>query len=375
VPTPVSRPGAPRAPARARRATATPLPHDGWTFVLIPPGAHAKARTLRVSVRRLRFALASFFVLLGATAATGAVLVFALSFIPPAQDESRGVELGVFASTADPGLDSAATDSATPAGIAAASAGAGAPRTSVARPRVVPRPRVIRDEESEHSIIESLPVVGEITSRFAKARRHPLLGVVRRHDGIDIAAAAGTPIIAPAAGRVIFAGRKFGYGNTVDIDHGSGVVTRYAHARSLMVREGDEVAAGAVIATVGRTGLATAPHLHYEVRFRGRQMNPLTTPIASLLAPKQAPALTPSAPADSISSPAQTTPPAAPAGKSEPKAAESPRVAPRVAPRPAPVQPTLPDTADPLAPDSVAGLSSALTTSTAMGGRDTARKS
>ena len=123
--------------------------------------------------------------------------------------------------------------------------------------------------------MESLPVVGEITSRFARARRHPLLGVVRKHAGIDIAAAAGTPITAPAPGRVSFSGRKFGYGNVVDIDHGNGVVTRYAHCRALMVREGDEVAAGAVIATVGRTGLATAPHLHYEVRVHGSAVDPL----------------------------------------------------------------------------------------------------
>jgi hypothetical protein len=153
--------------------------------------------------------------------------------------------------------------------------------------------------------MESLPVVGEITSRFARARRHPLLGVVRRHDGIDIAAAAGTHIIAPAAGRVIFSGRKFGYGNTIDLDHGNGVITRYAHCRSLMVREGDEVAAGAVIGTVGRSGLATAPHLHYEVRFHGRQMNPLRTPLQSLIEPKQPGPPTP-APVDASARPTPT---------------------------------------------------------------------
>jgi hypothetical protein len=143
--------------------------------------------------------------------------------------------------------------------------------------------------------MESLPVVGEITSRFARARRHPLLGVVRKHAGIDIAAPAGTHITAPAPGRVRFSGRKFGYGYTVDVDHGNGVVTRYAHCRSLMVRAGDEVAAGAVIATVGRSGLATAPHLHYEVLVHGRNVNPLRTPLASLLAGAE-PAATTAAP-------------------------------------------------------------------------------
>jgi murein DD-endopeptidase MepM/ murein hydrolase activator NlpD len=147
--------------------------------------------------------------------------------------------------------------------------------------------------------MESLPVVGEITSRFARARRHPLLGVVRRHAGIDIAAPAGTHILAPAAGRVRFSGKKFGYGYTVEIDHGGGVVTRYAHCRSLMVRAGDDVAAGAIIATVGRSGLATAPHLHYEVMVNGRNVNPLQTQIASLLTGKQPSPTAPSPPADS----------------------------------------------------------------------------
>src|SRR3712207_3224983 len=95
---PGQRPTAPRAPGRARRATAGAEPHDGWTFVLIPPGVGARPRTLRISVRRLRFAVASFLVLFASTFATGSLLVLALSFVPPAQDEVRGVELGVFAS-------------------------------------------------------------------------------------------------------------------------------------------------------------------------------------------------------------------------------------------------------------------------------------
>jgi murein DD-endopeptidase MepM/ murein hydrolase activator NlpD len=287
-----SRSTGPRAPGRARRANPSTQQYDGWTFVLIPPGAGARPRTLRISVRRLRFAVASFLVLFSSTLATGGLLVLALSFLPPAQDEVRGVELGVFASsgTTDGLFDLARTESLiSPAGIAAASAGAAAPRATPARPRPPARPVV--SEDLTPSIMESLPVVGEITSRFARARRHPLLGVVRKHAGVDIAASAGTPITAPAPGRVIFSGRKFGYGNVVDIDHGNGVVTRYAHCRALMVREGDEVAAGAVIATVGRSGLATAPHLHYEVRVRGRNVNPLKTSLASLIAGKVPPTL------------------------------------------------------------------------------------
>jgi murein DD-endopeptidase MepM/ murein hydrolase activator NlpD len=288
------RPTGSRAPARARRANTGRETHDGWTFVLIPPGGDARPRTLRVSVRRLRFIVASFCVLLGSTALTGGLLVLALSVLPPAQDEVRGVELGVFAAAPiDAQSDSGRIDTAfTPAGLAAASAGAAAPRAT-ARPRSTTARRVAGESHAgsgsaaSPSIMESLPVVGEITSRFARARRHPLLGVVRKHAGVDIAAPAGTQITAPAAGRVRFSGKKFGYGYTVEIDHGDGIVTRYAHCRSLMVRVGDEVADGALIATVGRSGLATAPHLHYEILVRGRSVDPLRTPLVSLLTGKQ----------------------------------------------------------------------------------------
>ena len=181
--------------------------------------------------------------------------------------------------------------------------------------------------------MESLPVVGEITSRFARARRHPLLGVVRRHAGIDIAAPAGTHILAPAAGRVRFSGKKFGYGYTVEIEHGNGVVTRYAHCRSLMVRVGDDVAAGAIIATVGRSGLATAPHLHYEVMVNGRNVNPLQIQIATLLTGKQPSAAASPPPADSaLRAPAASDATSAPDVPDEPDAPETPKRTPAPAP-------------------------------------------
>lgn len=325
----------PRAPGRARRAPREgPNVTTGWTFVLVPPGADARPRTLRVSVRRLRFVIASFFVLIGSTVATASLLMLALNVMPPAQDEVRGVELGVFASVpTDTDVD-AKLDSTTPASIAAGSAGAGAPRTT-ARPRSTRPTRRIdgSGESSGHSIIESLPVVGEITSRFARARRHPLLGVVRRHDGIDIAAPAGTHILAPAAGRVRFSGKKFGYGYTVEIEHGNGVITRYAHCRSLMVRVGDDVAAGAIIATVGRSGLATAPHLHYEVMVNGRNVNPLQTQMASLISGgKQPSPSAPPPPADSaLRAPVA---PDATAAPEEPAVRPAPRRTPAATPPP-----------------------------------------
>jgi murein DD-endopeptidase MepM/ murein hydrolase activator NlpD len=92
---------------------------------------------------------------------------------------------------------------------------------------------------------------------------------------VDVAAPRGTHIVAPAAGKVTFVGRKFGFGIVVEMDHGSGVRTRYAHLSAAMVHAGDDVAKGTFIATVGSTGITTGPHLHYEVLVNGRQVDPL----------------------------------------------------------------------------------------------------
>lgn len=120
------------------------------------------------------------------------------------------------------------------------------------------------------------PSAGHLTSLFSNARRHPVLRITRPHRGIDIAAPVGTPILAPAAGRVVFAGnRANGYGNMVEIDHGFGYVTRFAHASRLMVRAGQQVRRGDTIAAVGATGLVSGPHLHYEVEVDGRQVDPM----------------------------------------------------------------------------------------------------
>lgn len=118
------------------------------------------------------------------------------------------------------------------------------------------------------------PVNGAIVSGFGM-RYHPILKVNRMHTGVDIAAPYGTSIKAAADGEVIFAGYRRGYGNTVIIDHGGGVATLYAHCSSLAVGEGTVVKQGQVIAYVGATGLATGPHLHFEVRHNGEPVNPL----------------------------------------------------------------------------------------------------
>ncbi len=118
------------------------------------------------------------------------------------------------------------------------------------------------------------PTRGWFTSGFATARMHPIFHEARRHDGIDIAAPLGTPIIAPAGGRVIEVKFEDGYGNLVAIDHGYGIITRYAHCSKILVREGQRVRRGDEIALVGSTGLSTSPHLHYEVEIRGKTVDP-----------------------------------------------------------------------------------------------------
>lgn len=124
------------------------------------------------------------------------------------------------------------------------------------------------------SMIWPAPSSTLITSPFGN-RWHPVLRRNKYHTGIDIGAASGTNIVAANKGTVILAGWQDGYGNTVIIDHGGDIVTLYGHASKLLVSEGDEVEAGAVIAKVGSTGLSTGPHLHFEVRKNGDPVNPL----------------------------------------------------------------------------------------------------
>ena len=120
-----------------------------------------------------------------------------------------------------------------------------------------------------------MPSSGWLVSAFSQMRTHPILHIDRPHEGIDVQAPAGTPIEAPAAGIVTSAGWSTGYGNTITIDHGFGLVTRYAHASRLLVRAGQRVKRGERIALVGNTGLATGPHLHYEVHVNGKPVDPL----------------------------------------------------------------------------------------------------
>ncbi|HZY04643.1 MAG TPA: M23 family metallopeptidase [Anaeromyxobacteraceae bacterium] len=112
------------------------------------------------------------------------------------------------------------------------------------------------------------PLHGVLYSRFGVRQG-------QRHDGIDIAAPEGTPVVAAAAGTVVYTGRQSGYGAIVILRHQDGLVTLYAHNSEVLVKEGDRVEAGAPIARVGQSGRTTGPHLHFEVRQGTRPRNPL----------------------------------------------------------------------------------------------------
>ncbi len=118
------------------------------------------------------------------------------------------------------------------------------------------------------------PVDGGRQSSDYGFRMHPIHNERRFHAGLDIAAPEGREIRAVQRGTVTFAGRHRGFGNMVELTHPDGVVTRYAHASRLHVREGDRVDVGETIADVGSTGQSTGPHLHFEVRERGRTIDP-----------------------------------------------------------------------------------------------------
>lgn len=119
-----------------------------------------------------------------------------------------------------------------------------------------------------------LPSVGWITSYFG-IRISPYSGGRKMHEGLDVGAPFGTPIVAPADGIITFAGHKPGFGKFVQIDHGYGIETIYAHAQKVIAKNGQKIKRGDLIAKVGSTGYSTGPHLHYEVRVNGIAVDPL----------------------------------------------------------------------------------------------------
>jgi len=118
------------------------------------------------------------------------------------------------------------------------------------------------------------PVRGWVTSPFGN-RNSPFSGILKFHEGMDIAAQTGTPIVSPADGVIIKAGFGTGYGHMVEISHGYGIRTLFAHNSRLNVKAGQRIKRGDVIAYVGDSGSSTGPHLHYEVRVNGLPVNPV----------------------------------------------------------------------------------------------------
>ena len=114
---------------------------------------------------------------------------------------------------------------------------------------------------------------GWISSGFGE-RNDPFTGKKAKHEGLDFAGVKGSEVVAVASGAVTWAGTKTGYGKLLEIDHGNGYVTRYAHNDQLLVKPGDGITAGQAIAKMGETGRASSPHVHFEVLYQGKAVNP-----------------------------------------------------------------------------------------------------
>ncbi len=131
--------------------------------------------------------------------------------------------------------------------------------------------------QDQKSLLASVPTVwparGWVTSDFGQ-RLDPYTADRMMHAGLDIAAEPGKPIYAPADGTVVFAGPEGNYGNVIALDHGFGIKTRYGHLAEILVKPGDRVRRGEQVGSVGNSGRATGPHLHYEVRVNGIPQNP-----------------------------------------------------------------------------------------------------
>ena len=119
-----------------------------------------------------------------------------------------------------------------------------------------------------------LPAIGKITSEFGM-REHPVTHKLTHHDGIDIALKEGTPVSASLGGKVVFSGKQKGYGNVIIVKNGEYEMV-YAHCSKLLFNKGENVKKGEKIALSGNTGVSTGPHLHFEVRYKGKPVNPFS---------------------------------------------------------------------------------------------------
>jgi Membrane proteins related to metalloendopeptidases len=151
--------------------------------------------------------------------------------------------------------------------------------------------RQIKDRERQLSVLESMistrnlshqivpggrPVTQGWISSYFGHRADPFTGRKAFHRGVDFAGPAGAQVVAVASGVVTYTKERFGYGKTVEINHGNGYVTRYAHNQRVLVNVGDTVKKGQPIALIGSTGRSTGPHLHFEVLKQGRAVDPMS---------------------------------------------------------------------------------------------------
>ena len=133
---------------------------------------------------------------------------------------------------------------------------------------------MINQRREESTRIAGRPILqGWMSSPFGK-RVDPISGVPAWHQGMDFAGPKGSEVVAVASGLVIYAGRKDGYGELVEVSHGEGFITRYGHHQELVVNVGDVVKKGDVVGLMGSTGRSTGPHVHFEVLRNGRAIDP-----------------------------------------------------------------------------------------------------
>ncbi len=122
--------------------------------------------------------------------------------------------------------------------------------------------------------LKAVPVIGSISSRYGY-RSDPIHDRRTLHKGMDFRGAVGEDVFAAGGGRIAYAGWRGGYGKTIVVDHGFGLTTRYAHLSKILVKKGDNVSSYDHIGDVGSTGRSTGPHLHFEVRIRGKAVDPI----------------------------------------------------------------------------------------------------
>jgi len=134
--------------------------------------------------------------------------------------------------------------------------------------------KVLQQSVLKDMLPNGVPVNAAYNSSSYGWRIDPFTGTKAFHEGLDFTANVGTPIRAAADGIVTEAGPSAGYGNMVEVSHGYGLETRYGHASKLLVKAGERVVKGQVIAEVGSTGRSTGPHLHYEIRLNGNALDP-----------------------------------------------------------------------------------------------------